>query len=120
MRALRKDTRSQGDIADTVERSSADMDEKIGDLDKIKEDVQTVRETLESLDFGGTTEGADAVEESISGAEDATIDVFDLESEQLDDSQTENEEYGRELNEHSESVTSDLGKISDASGLIDT
>jgi hypothetical protein len=120
MRTTRKDTKSQGDITETVEQSATDMQEKLGDLDKIQQDVQTVRETLESLDFGGTTEGADAVEESVTGAEETTVDVFDREGEQLDDIQAENEEYEGELNEHSESDKSDLDKISNASNRIDT
>ena len=120
MSGMRKDTKSRGDISEAVEGSAADMGEKLGDLEKTQQDVETVRQTLESLEFGGTSEGADAVEESISGAEDVAVEVFDREGEELDEVQSENEEYEGELQEHSESDKSDLEKISGAGGSIDT
>lgn len=120
MKANRKDTKTQGDITDTVDRSSTDMNVKVEDLDKLQRDVQTVRETLESLDFGGTRECGDAVEESMSSAEDVTVDTFDREGEQLDEIQGENESYEGELHEHSDSDKSDIEKVSDASSRTET
>lgn len=111
---------SRGEITDTVDRSDQDMTEKNEDLDKIRADVLKVRETLDNLEFGGTAEGSDAVETSFEEAEDATVDVFDTEDEQMDGIQSKNEEYQGEIQEHADTDESDLGKISDASAQIET
>lgn len=120
MKAHRGDTKSQGDISETVDRSSSDMDEKLGVLDKTQQDVGTVRQTWANLEFGGTSEGMDSVEESINAAEDVTIEVFDSEDEKLESLQKDSEEYQGELHEHSESDQSDLEEIHDARGRVDT
>ncbi len=116
----RGDTRSRSDINENVDRSSENMREKGDDMDIIATDVETVRDTLENLESGGTTEGADAVEVGIRGAEDVTEEEFDDADRQLEDLHTENEAHEQELDERSESVDSDLQRISDASATIET
>ena len=116
----RGDSKDRSDISETVEQSASDMSEKGEDLDTIATDMETVRETLAGLDFGGTTEGGDAVEMSIHGAEDVTDGVFDGQDAELESIQGENEACQEELDGHSDSVNSDLDKISDGSSRIQT
>ncbi|VGO13478.1 hypothetical protein PDESU_02035 [Pontiella desulfatans] len=115
-----KDTKGRGEISETVDHSNSDMDEKLGDLDKVQQDVATVRDTLASLEFGGTSEGADAVEQSITDAENITVDVFDQQDGELDDMQSGSQEFQSELEDHSASDQSDLERVSEASGRLET
>ena len=119
-RLLKREGKSRSDITETVERSSRDMDDKLGDLDTIRGDVITVRDTRSGLDFGGTEEGNDLVDESFEEAESSTIDVYDQEDDQMDGIQAENEEYEGQLQQYSDTDESDLGKVSDASARIKT
>ena len=114
------DVPTQAEITENVEKSVDEMKEKENDLDEIARDVDTVRRTLESLDFSSTVEGSGEIESKIEEAEEVTVDVFDREDEQLDQMQQENEEYQNEIDDRSKSTESDLGKISDASQEIST
>lgn len=116
----RKDVKSRGEITDTIDRSGTELEEQTGDLGKLEKDIQTVRETLANLDFGGTQEGVNQVQELVSGAETRTTEEFDREDEQLEQVQSENAEFEQELQEHSESEKTDLDKLSEASGRITT
>lgn len=115
-----KGTKGRGEITETVEHNNSDMEEKLGDLDKVQQDVATVRETLANLEFGGTSEGADAVEQSITDAENVTVDVFDMQDGELDDMQSGSQEFQGELEDHSTSDQSDLERVSEASGRLET
>ena len=114
------DTKTRAEVSETVERSSEDMREKGDDLEKVAADVATVRETLESLEFGGTAEGSEAVEISIRGAEDVTTEVFDREDGELQEVHAGAEGFQDELQENSSSVDADLERISDAGGELET
>jgi len=118
--ARRGDVSTRHEVNEKVDRSKEDLQEKADEADTVVEDIETVRRTLDELDFGGTADGADEVEQSIEEAEDVTVDVFDREDEEVEELQQENEEYEGDLQEHSDTVESDLGKISDASGRIET
>lgn len=116
----RNDVKSRGEITDTVNRSDTDLEQKVGDLEKVERDVKTIRDTLANLEFAGTAEGADAVKGAVTGAETATVEVFDRQDEQLEHAQSENEGYEREMQENAEVEKSDINKLSDASNQIDT
>ena len=58
--ARKSDAPTRSEVTDTVEKHKDDMSEKIEELDLIATDSETVRETLESLEFDGTAEGGDA------------------------------------------------------------
>ena len=118
--ARRGDVPTRGEVTEKVEHNANDMQEKAEDVDKIVEDIETVRQTLEELDLGGTSDGAEKVERSIDAAEDVTVDVFDREDEEVEQLQEDTSEYEDDLGERSDTVESDLGKISDASGRIET
>ena len=116
----RSDTPTRSEVTETVDSHKEEMDDKTVELDTIATDTETVRETLDSLDFSGTSEGTDEVESSIEQAEDVTVEIFEQEDENLEQMQGETEEYENELQERSDSSESDMGKISDAGSKIET
>jgi len=116
----KSDAPTRGEITEKIDTQKTDMSEKAEELDTIATDTETVRETHESLDFEGTSEGADEVESAIEQAEDVTVEIFDTEDENLEEIQSDSEEYEGELQERTDSSESDLDKISDAAGNIET
>ena len=108
------------EVDEAVEQHEKDMTEKLKELDTITDDTETVRETISALDSVGTAEGNDAVDSAMDAAEDVTVEIFDREDSNLEDIQDESQDYQSELQERSDTSESDLGKISDASGQIET
>jgi hypothetical protein len=96
------------------------MEGKETDLDKIASDVETVRKTIEQLNFHGTSEASEEVESSIKSAEDVTKDAFDKKDESLEQTQKDNQEHEGDLQDRRGSSESGLGKISDSSARIET
>ena len=118
--AKRRDVPSKGEVTERVEKSNKDMEGKQVDLEKVASDVETVRQTLEKLDFGGTAEGADQLEKSIESAENVTTEVFEREDENLERIQSDSQQFEGEITDHRDTSESDLGKISDSSARIET
>jgi hypothetical protein len=116
----RSDAISRNEVHERRDGYEKNMEKKEVDLDEIASDVETVRRTLESLDFRGTSEGAEEVENAIESAEDVTEREFDGEDEQLERVQQENQEFEGELQERKDSSESDVKKVSDAAGEIKT
>ena len=116
----RNDVPTRNELTETIEKQEDDMSEKAEELETTVSDVETVRDTLDSLDFGGTAEGADEVETSIENAEDVTVEVFERQDEGLEEIQGDVEDYESELQGRHGSSESDLGKLSDASGHVET
>ena len=119
-RKRKTDTPTRTEVTERVEKNNNEMEEKVEELDTIATDTETVRETLEALDFEGTADAANEVENAIEQAEDVTIEKFDEEDEVLEEVQDETEDHENELQERSDSSQMDLGRISDASGRIET
>lgn len=116
----RSDLSSRGEINDNIDKHREDMSVKEDELEIVASDTETVRSTLENLDFGGTEEGADAVESAIEQAEHVTVDIFEQKDSDLEVIQSDTEGYKDELQGHSETAESDLGKISDAGSQVQT
>jgi hypothetical protein len=116
----RGDVPTRGEVTEKVDRSGADMDEKEEQLDTIAGDVETVRETLESLDLGGTADGSDEIEAAVEDADEVAVDAFDEQDGELEELQGENEEFEGELDDRSDVSESDLDKLTDASSRIET
>jgi len=116
----RGDTPSRSEITEKVETAKTDMSEKIGELDIIATDKETVTETLENLDFEGTAEGTDDIESAVEQAEYVTIEIFDEQDENLEEIQSDTEEYEGELEERSDASESDRERITDAASKIET
>jgi len=116
--ARRSDTPTRSEVTDKVEKNQDDLREKGDEMEDTVSDIETIRETLESLDLGGTADGADEVEHSVEGAEDVSEGEFDEESSELDGIEGETEEHETELEGRSDSTSSDLGRLSDASARL--
>lgn len=114
------DTPTRGEVTERVEKNKEDMTEKVEELDTIATDTETVRETLENLDFDGTVEGVDAVEAAVEQAEDVTVEIFDGEDQSLEEIQSEAEEHEGELEGRSDSSESDYEKVSEATDQVAT
>ena len=108
------------EIIEKVDLNGKDMGEKEGNLDRVASDVETVRQTLENLDFGGTEDGSDQVKGAIEDAESVTIEDFGREEGQLDQIQNDNQEFEGGLQDRRGSSESDLGKLSDSSARTET
>jgi hypothetical protein len=118
MARRRSDAPTRSEITEKVEKHETDMEEKTGEIEETVSDVETERDTLESLDLDGTAETAEEVEQAIEGAQDVSAEEFDTESGELEETHNETEEHEEELQERSDTTSSDLGKISDASAKI--
>jgi len=114
------DTPTRNEVTERVEKNKEEMEERVEQLDTIATDSETVRETLDALDFEGTADASDEVEGAIEQAEEVTIEAFENTDENLEEAQSETEDHESELQDRSDSAQMDLGKISDASGQIET
>lgn len=119
-RKRRTDAPSRSEVTEKVDKGKDDMTDKTEQMDTIATDKETVTETLEGLDFGGTAEGSEAVESAIEQAEDVTVEKFDEEDEALQEILDEASEHETDLQERSDATESDLDKVSDTSGQIST
>jgi len=90
-------------------------------LEKKAKDLTTVRQLLDGLDLdGGTAEGADAIQESVDGAEKVTEDVFDQDDAELEREHGEGESFQSEIAERKETSESNLGRITDITAPLET
>ena len=87
----RRDVPSRHEINEREDGLEKKMEETESNLDTIASDVETVRRTLESLDFNGTSEGAGEVEGAIENAESVTEREFEKEDEELERVQEDNQ-----------------------------
>ena len=112
--------RTRSEISETVKRHEHDMQEKADQMEILAKDTEVVRETLAKLDFDGTSEGTEAVQGAIEEAEDVTVNNFEQEDGRLEDVQAEAQDNQTELQDRADSSELDLGRMSDASGRIET
>ena len=114
------DVPSRGEVTERTDKSREDMREKEERMDVTATDVETIRETLESLEPGGTAEGSEEVETIVQEADDDTVEVFDEQNEELEELQHESEEHQTEIQDLSDANERNLGKLSDASAKMET
>lgn len=119
---MRSDKRSlsRGQIKETHERNVEHMRIKEHDLDLVASDVETIRHTLDSLEFSGTTEGTDEVENTFMRAEDVTVDVFERKDQDLEEIHHEAESHQVDLQERTDLSETDRERIADAVAKLDT
>jgi hypothetical protein len=111
---------THSDVEETVQEHDEKMSEKIEELDVLTEDTETVRGTRDGLDIEMTEEGVEAMMDSVDEAEDETVELFDTEDGNLEEFQSEAEDYANELDERHDTAESNLGELSDASAQIET
>ncbi len=120
MAKRKSDLPTHNEVEETVEDYDQQMSEKVEELEVLTEDTETVRAAHEALDLETTVEGASEVEALVDEAEDHTVEAFDSDDENLDDIQSEAQDYENELDERHETAEADRDKISDAEGRIET
>lgn len=116
----RTDLPTHSDIEETVQENDEQMTEKLDELEVYTNDTESVRDLHEELDLETSAEGIEEVEADVDEAEDVTVEIFDTEDETLEGIQDDTQEYSQELEERHESAESDLAKISDTSGRVET
>ncbi|MCO6438546.1 MAG: hypothetical protein J5J06_15755 [Phycisphaerae bacterium] len=118
MRKRRTDAPTRSDLTRTVDDRKTEFDEKTDALEKHADDVETERETLESLDLTGTSDAAEAVEQAVEAAQETSVREFEEDGETLEQVQNEGEEFEKELHERSDAASSDMGKIADGENRL--
>ena len=115
-----KEVRSRSDITENTEQTEAQLEEKTEIIEEKVCDVETEYETAENLELSGTTEGSESVEQDINEAQDISNEEFTEQSNELEQMHEETEQNEGELSEKAESVSSDIEKISEASGKLNS
>ncbi|MFC1734762.1 hypothetical protein ACFL1X_01500 [Candidatus Hydrogenedentota bacterium] len=118
--AKKANSPTRSEMEEKVSGYAGDMRKIETDMENRVEDVDTIRTTLDELDYKGTSEGAEAIQQLIEEAEDVTKEEFDREDEELETLQHENDEYRTELDDRVASSESDRGKLNDAATRIET
>lgn len=118
--ARKGDLGTRGEVTERVDRNANDLQEKADASEKVVEDVETVRETRDEVELGGTADGADEVEQALDTAEDTAVDIFDDRDEEVEQQQEDSEEHEEALREGRETCESDREKIADKGSRIDT
>ena len=113
-------TRSRGEIEEQIDKSGREMEERGAELERKSADVETVRDTLQHLETGGTMEGSEAVEVAIGGAEDVAVESFENTDDELETVHAADQEFGGEIEENTETVESNLDRVSESSSKIET
>lgn len=116
----RSDCVSRREVIETIDTRQSEFDEKTEELQKEADDVETTRETKDNLDLSGTSETSEAVERAMDAAENISEEEFTEDSEQLDQTQDQSQEYEADLHERSDTTEKDLGRVSDASAQINS
>ena len=109
---------SRSEVTEKVTRHGERLEDVGKKIEEVVSDLGIIRKTLHELVRTGTSEAVDQVENAIEGAEGVSVNEFGQESGQLEQAQRDTEEHEGELRERSEGMSSDLGRISDASGHI--
>lgn len=115
----RRHSESRSEVEKKVETSEKKLDERVDALDKMDKDVRIVREMIADMEFGGTLEGADELEQSVEATEDTAVEVFDEGNQKLEEVETENEALEGDLKEKKETNESDQGKLEDSKQKIE-
>ena len=108
------------EVKEKIHQHKSDMEAREVNLDRIASDVETVRETLEELEFDGTVEGTEEIETEIENAEDVTVEIFEEEDDALESVQEDASEYEDEMSDRGDSSENDLKKVSLARAKIET
>ena len=112
------DTPTRAQIQTTVEEFQTEMVERGEVVEEKVSDLETECQTRDELDLNCTSDAADEVAGNIDSAREVSSGEFEDESHQLEQTHQDTEECEGELLERSDSTTSDMGKISDASGKV--
>ncbi len=112
--------RSRSEIQSQVDQNIDQLKDQEEKANVPVEDAEVIAQTLDSLEQGGSSDGVEAVEQSIDSAGEAAESVFDEISQDWEQTQNEGEEHSSEMEESKQSVERDLGIATDAGENIQT
>jgi len=116
--ARRHDAPSRSDLTERTGRHREALHERSDDIEMSVSDIEVTRETLDSLGLDGLAEWAEDAERAIEGARDVSLDEVTQKAQELAEEQGEIESHEHDLEDRSDSTTSDLDKVSDADPRI--
>lgn len=111
---------TRGEVEERIETDKEKMEKGEELIEDDVSDIETIRKTLEELNFEGTKEDVEQVEGHIEGSEEVAIEKFEGDDEELEQSHDEAKEFEEEIEGRKDSSHADLGKISDASAEFKT
>ena len=116
----RNDVPTRNELEQIDEKSQKDMEEKGDDIEKIVEDVESIRELLKEIHRDTTSDGAEILEKSIENTETVTVVEYEMEDEKLEDIQSDNLEFEGELKEKQDLSEGNMDKVLDTEKGITT
>jgi len=118
--ARRGDVPTRAEVGEGVTRSEDDLKEQWEEVEKPVSDNEVIADVLDSLEGGGSAEGADSAEGNIEAAQEVSSNEFEEESRELEQIQDENSEVEDDLKERSDSASSDAEKIRGARDQVNS
>jgi hypothetical protein len=112
--------RSRSEVQDQVEQNKDALQEGKEKATVPVEDAETIADTLDALERGGTSDGTEAINQAIDAAGGEAESEFEQLAGEWDETRNEGEEQASEMDDGKQSVESDLGRISDASADVQT
>ena len=113
MKRSRK-TMGRGEIERRIKENQEATEAKEHEVEEAVVDSERVGDVHDSLDFGGTDEGADAVEQNLDAAQDTAVEVADERDAELEETHESAREHEDEISERVEFTESDRAKIVEA------
>jgi len=119
---MRRSGRAIGrsEATERLDKHQEDAKEKAEQIEETVCDSETERDVLESVELGGTEEGAEQVEQNIEQAQDASQSEFDEGSGELEEVHDQTQEYEGEMHERSDSAGADADKVEDGLGRLNS
>jgi hypothetical protein len=114
------DLKDRGKIKEKFDTLKTDMSKSESDLEIFAKDIEVIKNTLKKMDFGGTNEGFDEINQHIEIAEDITKDAFDEKDDLLEQKQGDSDEFKNDLSGKNELSEKNLNKVSDVKSEIKT
>jgi len=111
-------TRSQ--LSEALERHKCELHEGEESAGEATDDIEILRELDAQLEYAGTAEGADSLEEGMRETQDVADSVYEERETVLESEQGQNREFGEELGEKSATNEADLSKVTETDRQMKT
>jgi len=119
---MRRSSKAIGrsEATERLDKHQEDAKEKTDQIEETVSDSETERDVLESIELGGTDEGAEQVEQNIEQAQDASQSEFDEGGRELEEVHEQTQEYEGEMHERSDSAGTDADRVEDGLGKLNS
>ena len=112
--ARRRGAIGRGEIDERIASTQETAEAKEDEIEEAVMDSEVVDGARDSLEFGGTDEGAEETDQYLAEAEDAAAEIADERDTELDQILEEGKETESELDERIESDESDQERVAEA------